>query len=150
VTVVGPGGAGKTRLAVEAAGRRRGEVCFVDLGPLAPGAGAAELAHAVLTSLGVRDTALPARGLGPAPGPGPDPVDRLVAALPGQRLLLLDNCEHVVTAAAAVADRLLAARTGLRILATSREPLGITGEALCPLSGLPVPPPDAAPQDVAA
>lgn len=76
------------------------------------------------------------------------PTDRLAAALADWSLLLLDNCEHVVTGAAQFVGRLLATRRSVRVLATSREPLGITGEALCPLSGLPVPPPDASPAEV--
>ncbi|MBM0207430.1 hypothetical protein JNW90_33970 [Micromonospora sp. STR1s_5] len=53
---------------------------------------------------------------------------------------MLDNCEHVLVDAARLAARLLSACPALRVLATSREPLGLAGEALCPLSGLTVPP----------
>ncbi|MEU4156774.1 BTAD domain-containing putative transcriptional regulator [Actinoplanes sp. NPDC026670] len=133
VTLHGPGGAGKTRLAAEAAARHDGDVWFVELA----GAGPDGVPSAVQAALGLRDVLVnPPRQSPSAPGV----VDRLVAALVDRRLLLvLDNCEHVIDAAAALAARLLAGAAGLRILATSREPLGITGEALLPVGGLPVP-----------
>nr|WP_226899141.1 BTAD domain-containing putative transcriptional regulator [Nonomuraea phyllanthi] len=109
------------------------EACFVDLTPVD---GAGLVAGAVLAALGLRESALrpPAAGL-------PDPVERLVAALAEQRLLLiLDNCEHVVEEVAALCRRLLADCPGLTILATSREPLGLTGEHLVPLAPLPADP----------
>jgi predicted ATPase/DNA-binding SARP family transcriptional activator len=156
VTLHGPGGAGKTRLAVEAAGRQDGEVCFVELAALRPpGSEAASPDHAgpaasgeqgpgddvpraVLGALGLREAGL--RG-------SADPRDatqRLLAALADRRLLVvLDNCEHVIAEAALLAARILAAAPGVRVLATSREPLGITGEALCPVFGLAVPPDEA-------
>ena len=133
VTLTGPGGAGKTRLAIEAGGRQPGEVCFVDLAPVGAGA---EVPLAVLTALGLREAGL----LSPAGGPGPPALERITAALAGRRLLLiLDNCEHVLDEAAALARRLLGGSPRLRVLATSREPLGITGEALCPVAMLGVP-----------
>ena len=71
-----------------------------------------------------------------------DALGRLLAALAGQRaLLVLDNCEHLVAAAAALADRVLAACPEVRILATSREPLNITGEALWTVGPLTCPGP---------
>jgi predicted ATPase/DNA-binding SARP family transcriptional activator len=133
VTLHGPGGAGKTRLAVEAAGRFAGDVCFVELAALSDGA---DVPQAALHALGLRDAGLRA----PADRHR-DATDRLVAALADRRLLLvLDNCEHLVTDAARLATRLLRACPMSRILATSREPLGLTGEALCPVSGLTLPP----------
>ncbi|MGH3074644.1 MAG: ATP-binding protein, partial [Gaiellales bacterium] len=143
VTLLGPGGAGKTRLAVEAAGQEKGEVCFVDLAPICPGPGddvgpAGAVVQAVIESLGLREAGL----FGQAPGHQPDPTGRLVAALHERRILLiLDNCEHVVDDAARLAHRLLGDCPGLRVLATSREALGITGESLCPLPPLALPPP---------
>ncbi|KDN16730.1 BTAD domain-containing putative transcriptional regulator [Amycolatopsis rifamycinica] len=129
VTLTGPGGTGKTRLAVEAAAAQAGPVAFVELAPH----GGADIAGAVLTALGLREST---RG-----GPQ-EPVERLVAALRDRPVLLvLDNCEHVVDVAARLAARLLAACPGLRVLATSREPLGITGEQLAPVPRLAVPPP---------
>ncbi|MEU6786545.1 BTAD domain-containing putative transcriptional regulator [Nonomuraea angiospora] len=128
VTLTGPGGTGKTRLAVEASGRVPGEVCFVDLSALSDGA---QVAPAVAAALGLRES-------------GP-PEDRLVAALADRPVLvILDNCEQVVAGAAGLAHRLLAACPALRILATSREALGITGEVLFPVGQLAVPAPDAA------
>ncbi|GAA4390885.1 BTAD domain-containing putative transcriptional regulator [Actinomadura verrucosospora] len=137
VTLLGPGGAGKTRLAIEAAARDGGEVCFVDLAPVVSG----DVGKALLGALGLREA-----GMRPAPGEQPpDAVERLVTALEGRRVLLvLDNCEHVVAAVAELAHRLLSACPELRVLATSREALAITGEALRPLPPLELPPPGAA------
>ncbi|WP_250001658.1 BTAD domain-containing putative transcriptional regulator [Actinoplanes sp. M2I2] len=117
VTLVGPGGAGKTRLAVEfAAGQ---DPWFVRLADVA---GPALVPAAVAAAVGVRGAT----------------TDAIATAL-GDRsgLLLLDNCEHVVAAAADVAFALLARCPGLRVLATSREPLSIDGERLLPVSPLP-------------
>jgi predicted ATPase len=130
VTLVGPGGAGKTRLAIEAA-RDAADVSFVDLSAVSDG-----VARAVLGALGLRES-----GLLPSSVEQPDVVDRLVAALaerPG--LLVLDNCEQVVAEAASLVHRLLAECPRLRILATSREPLGITGETLHFLAPLEIEP----------
>ncbi|WP_433256606.1 BTAD domain-containing putative transcriptional regulator [Streptosporangium sp. CA-135522] len=136
ITVIGPGGTGKTRLAIEAAGRARREACFVDLSPLD---GGDQVPHAVLGALGLRETGFPSPH-------APDPARRLVSALAEQELLLiLDNCEHVIAAAAALTRALLGGCPGLSVLATSREPLGITGETLVPLVPLATPPPDSSP-----
>ncbi|MFJ4878693.1 BTAD domain-containing putative transcriptional regulator [Streptomyces sp. NPDC088745] len=123
VTLTGPGGAGKTRLAQEAAERRRGQVCYVELAPVRDAAG---LPYAVLAALGVRESGFPDRA------GGADALERLLSALaacPGL-LVVLDNCEHLVEGAAALAVRLLGAHPDLRVLATSREALSITGETL--------------------
>ncbi|MFF3438960.1 BTAD domain-containing putative transcriptional regulator [Streptosporangium sp. NPDC002721] len=160
ITIIGPGGTGKTRLAIEAAGRGRREVCFVDLsaldgpvssggpgspgGPVTPGGrvpsgGGDQVARAVFGALGLREPGFH------SPRPA-DLVEHLAAALAGQEpLLVLDNCEHVNAAVATLARRLLGECPGLAVLATGREPLDITGETLVPLAPLEAPPPDASP-----
>ncbi|MFG3581776.1 AfsR/SARP family transcriptional regulator [Micromonospora chersina] len=145
-TLTGPGGAGKTRLAVESgravAGRFPDGVWLV---PLAPVTDPAEVPQAALAALGLREQALLARAGRGGPEPA-DPVGRLVDALAGRAvLLLLDNCEHLLDATADLTERLLTACPGLRVLATSREPLGITGEALRPVESLALPPAGADP-----
>jgi predicted ATPase len=118
VTIIGTGGAGKTRLAIESALRVPSAI-LVELAPV----GAGEVLGAVLTASGreIRKAELPAEvGI----------RERLIDQLAGRDLLLvLDNCEHVVSEAALVAQDLLTTLPGLRILATSREPLAIAGEA---------------------
>ncbi|HXP57782.1 MAG TPA: BTAD domain-containing putative transcriptional regulator, partial [Streptosporangiaceae bacterium] len=139
VTLTGPGGAGKTRLALEAAVLKAPEMpdgaWFV---PLAPVRDATDIPQTVLTALGVAE---PVRITETGLVLPPPPLDRLAEALTSQRLLLvLDNCEHVIDAVARLAARVLADAPGVRILATSREPLGVTGETLCPVPSLPLPP----------
>jgi predicted ATPase len=162
VTLVGPGGAGKTRLAVETArrlldagGERQGEEWAGGELPgglpdgawlveLAPVTAAADIPQAVFAALGLREqvvlNALRMRGV--ADG---SPTQRLTAALAGRRLLLvLDNCEHLLDPAAALAEEVLGACPQVRILATSREPLAITGETLWAVEPLALPPADLA------
>ncbi|MFD9521739.1 ATP-binding protein [Streptomyces sp. NPDC059979] len=101
---------------------------------LAPLSAEVDVPQAVWNALALRDQAS-------ATG---DPLDRLAAALRTRTaLLVLDNCEHLIGAAAELADRLLGECPGLGILATSREPLGLTGEALWPVRPLALPPRDA-------
>lgn len=115
ITLTGPGGAGKTRLALQSAGP---EAIFVDLAPVK------DVPAATLQALGLKETVLA-------------PEDRLTLALRERdALLILDNCEHVIVQAAQLAQHLLSTCPSLRILATSREPLGITGETLCPVPPL--------------
>jgi predicted ATPase/transcriptional regulator with XRE-family HTH domain len=120
VTLVGPGGIGKTRLALQVAAEVTPQyahgVWFVDLAPLAD---QDAVVAAVASAVGVQ-----ADGRRPL-------LDTLVSVLRTKRLLLvMDNCEHVVGACAKVADVLLKACSEVRILATGREPLGVVGEAL--------------------
>lgn len=142
VTLLGPGGAGKTRLAMEAA-QPMGEAMpdGVWVAELAPATDAAGVTQSLISALDVRDGVPAAPSAATAPL---DPVDRLVRTLHGKRLLIvLDNCEQVIEPAAFLADRLLAECPGVTILATSREPLGITGEITWILPPLAVPPPGA-------
>ncbi|HVS78256.1 MAG TPA: winged helix-turn-helix domain-containing protein [Steroidobacteraceae bacterium] len=134
VTVVGTGGIGKTRLGFEAARAMLEE--FPDgvwLAELAPLTDPDLVASAINTALGLQS------------GAGRWTSERLAAALRGRRLLLvLDNCEHVIAAAAREAEALLGAVPGARILATSQEPLGLDGECTYRLSPLEFPSEDTA------
>ncbi|MFE0047486.1 AfsR/SARP family transcriptional regulator [Streptomyces albireticuli] len=156
VTLLGPGGAGKTRLSQEAAeaaaagpeglqGPGSGApawpdgVWFAELAPLDdPGT----VPEAVLTALGGRETVV--RG-GTAEGvraatDAADPLARLVEhCAPRRMLLVLDNCEHVVDAAARLTETVLAHCPGVTVLATSREPLAVPGEQVRPVEPLPDP-----------
>jgi predicted ATPase len=130
VSVVGPGGCGKTRLAIEVS--QRGAValksfCFVDLSGLSD----PELVPvAALTALGLTEA------------PGASPLETLVALLAERELVvILDNCEHLIAACAALVVALISHCPGLRLLATSRERLGVTGEAVVDLGGLELPGP---------
>ncbi|MQY11191.1 hypothetical protein SRB5_13050 [Streptomyces sp. RB5] len=137
VTLTGPGGAGKTRLAQEAADRAR-HPDGVWLAELAPVDDPDAVAPAVLSALGAREAVL--RGTAADALRPTDPLERLVEHCAPRRLLLvLDNCEHLVEAAAALAERLLTACPGVTVLATSREPLAVPGEAVRPLAPLPDP-----------
>ena len=129
VTVTGPGGSGKTRLAGEVARQVAGR--FADgawLAELGTVQNPAQVPVVVAAALGVREQ----RGLSAA--------EALARALTRQQLLLvLDNCEHVIGAAAALCAGLLAACDDVRILATSREPLRVGGEARYRLAPLALP-----------
>ncbi|MFD7167506.1 BTAD domain-containing putative transcriptional regulator [Streptomyces violascens] len=135
VTLTGPGGAGKTRLAVEAADAVAGEwgdgVWLVELAPVRD---AVSLAEAVLTALGARETRL----VGPAETTPRDPLAQLLAHCGRLRtLIVLDNCEQVVDAAAELVQDLLTACPDVTVLATSREPLGVPGERVMAIGPLP-------------
>ena len=130
VTLVGPGGIGKTRLsgvvAEETSAGYPGGVAFVDLVPVRAGF----LAQAVAAVLGVVE--------GPQQPLESAIADRLRQA---GSLLVLDNCEHVIDAAAQFVDRLLANNADVRVLATSRERLGVADERVVEVG--PLPPDDA-------
>jgi predicted ATPase len=129
VTVTGPGGMGKTRLAGEVARRVAGR--FADgawLAELAPVQDPAQVAAQVAAALGVREQ------------PGVPAAETVVRVLARQQLLLvLDNCEHLIGAAAQLCAGLLAACDDVRVLATSREPLRVAGEARYRLGSLALP-----------
>ncbi|MGW4380000.1 ATP-binding protein [Kitasatospora sp. NPDC004531] len=144
-TLTGPGGSGKTRLSVEAGRREQdaarwpGGIWQIELAPLED---PAAVPDAVAAALGLRETVLHTGGTvaEAIEGGRKDPASRLVDHLGRRRvLLLLDNCEHVVQAAADLADRLLADCPGVTVLATSREPLGVPGETVLPVEPLPDP-----------
>lgn len=146
VTIVGPGGAGKTRLASEAAARiEDGAPDGIWLVELASVTDVADLPQTVLGSLGLREAHLLDRR---AQLSSRDATSRLLESLADKSaLLILDNCEHLVEGSARLTDNLLAQCPKLRVLTTSREPLGIFGETLLVLSPLGQPPPDARPAE---
>ncbi|WP_344219997.1 BTAD domain-containing putative transcriptional regulator [Kribbella sancticallisti] len=142
-TLIGPGGAGKTRLATETARTLLGDLpdgaWLVELAAIGADG---DVAQATLTGLGLRDALL-------GETPDAEPTDRLIAAIREREvLLILDNCEHVIESAAAFAHRVLGECRRLRILATSREPLGITGEVLWPVAPLGLPDANAGPGEI--
>ena len=128
VTLVGPAGAGKTRLAAEVVARLRHalgpRLWWVDLASVA----SARAVAAVATALGVREV------------PGRTPADLVVSHIgEDQALLALDNCEHVLEEVAGLAAHVLQDTARARLLCTSREALRIAGELVWPLGGLPLP-----------
>ncbi|GAA3392590.1 ATP-binding protein [Cryptosporangium minutisporangium] len=136
VSIVGPGGLGKTRLATAVA--RQADQRAVSVVSLAGLTDATEVERTVAAAVATAEPP-PVAGLGPVPTP-PDVVTGIVQALgPGPTLLVLDNCEHVLAGAAELAGALVAATDRVRILTTSRTPLGLSSEALYALPELPLP-----------
>jgi predicted ATPase/DNA-binding CsgD family transcriptional regulator len=128
VTVTGPGGVGKTRVALRAAAQLAGQfshgVCLAELSSLRD---AELLPNTVASCLGLAEAA------------GRSQLDTVIDYLRDRKLLLiLDTCEHLVDACAMLADVLLRATTGVTVLATSRQPLDVPGEYACAISPLPV------------
>jgi predicted ATPase len=164
VTLTGPGGVGKTRLAVETARSLTGQygdgVWLVELAAITPTASLAALDRSDAIDQGpggtgesvaaqlVRVTATALRLAEAALAPAEDVdelVERLAAALRDRHsLLVLDNCEHVIEPVAKLTELLLRAAAGLRVLATSREPLELPGELLWEVPPLELPDPAAA------
>jgi predicted ATPase/class 3 adenylate cyclase len=136
VTLTGVGGVGKTRLALGVAGSVAPE--FADgcwLVELAPVSGGDEVVKVVASAL-----------RSPTAG-----SDALAAYLAERRVLVvLDNCEHVIDAAAGLVDVVLASAPDVHVLVTSREPLGLDGELVRRVSSLPVPDTDASPDETRA
>ncbi|MET7335131.1 BTAD domain-containing putative transcriptional regulator [Nonomuraea sp. NPDC005650] len=139
VTLTGSGGVGKTRLSMDVAAPMAETLTdgawLVELGALRPGLPdeRESLTDLVMAVLDLRDGGA---------GPREAPADRLARALRTRRLLLvLDNCEHVIEPVAELTGLLLRAVPGLRVLATSREPLGLAGEVVWPVPPLEVPGP---------
>ena len=134
VSLVGPGGVGKTRLAVRvAAGLARGFADGARMAPLAEVRDPALVATAVLAALDLRDQA------------GTAPLALLRSFLADKELLLvLDNCEHLIDAAAELVDEVIRAAPAVRVIATSREPLCVDGEHVLPVTPLELPSPNAA------
>ena len=138
-TLIGPGGAGKTRLATETARTLLADLpdgaWLVELAAIGADG---DVAQSTLAGLGLRDALL-------GDTPDAEPTERLIAAVrEREALLILDNCEHLIGSVATFAERVLGECRRLRILATSREPLGITGEALWPVEPLALPAADTA------
>ena len=134
LTFTGPGGVGKTRLALELAYRARGGfpdgVWLAQLTDLSIGAGVADVESAVISALGVSDQS------------ATHPRDKLLSFLRDRKLMLvIDNCEHVLPPVRAVLPVMLREAPQLRVVATSREPLGIAGELLRPVRPLSIPDP---------
>ncbi len=140
-TVIGPAGSGKSRLAAETARTLLDELpdgaWLVELAAIRANGTVADVAQTTLAGLSLRDALL-------GGAPNAKLTDRLIAAIrEREALLILDNCEHVIEPTAVFAHRVLGECRRLRILATSREPLGITGEALWHVEPLALPAEDA-------
>ncbi len=134
VTLTGPGGVGKTRLAFEVAAGLQGfgdGVYFVDLAPITD---PSLVPNAVMMALALSDEA------------GHSPLETITAHLDTRTaFLVLDNCEHLIEACSHLAHHLLVRCPNLRILAASREVLGISGEAIYPVPPMALPYPNALP-----
>jgi predicted ATPase len=130
VTIVGPGGIGKTTVAISSASQVAESeigVCFVDFAPIQD---PALVGARIAAALGSERSAV-------------DPASYVLSHLAEKRrLLVLDNCEHIAEAAAEIAEAILRSAPRVRIIATSREPLRAEGEVVHRLGGLTCPPGD--------
>lgn len=149
VTLLGPGGVGKTRLATELGLRRLDRtgrpVHLVELAGLRDDA---DVLPAVLAALGLREVSLVDRAGYPL---SRTPIERLRDLLAdSDALIVVDNCEHLVDAVAQVVHEIVTASAEVRVLATSRTPLAVDGEAVHPLPALALPPDGAGPLDYPA
>jgi predicted ATPase/class 3 adenylate cyclase len=134
VTLVGTGGIGKTRLAIELAAELLEDYGYVWLAELASITDRDLVAQTLMTAIDVREQA------------GRSPIDALIDYFaPKSALVILDNCEHLVESCAILAEALLEACPKLKIIATSREHLGVPGEASWRVPSLPVPDPERLP-----
>ncbi|MFW5419227.1 winged helix-turn-helix domain-containing protein [Nocardiopsis sp. CNT-189] len=149
LTLVGPGGAGKTRLSVEVGGRLAADrpdlvpdgVWFVDLSSLRAEGG---VPVTLLDVVGMRERVVSPLQI----AEHTDPIERALEVFGDKRLLLIvDNCEHLIDEVTDVVARMLPACPGVRIMATSREPIGITGERLLAVPPLELPPEGAAAEE---
>ncbi len=120
VTLVGPGGVGKTTLAMEVAARSPGEVVVLRLAPLVD---PAAVVHALRSATGLVDA-------------GPAEADLVAGVAALDALVVIDNCEHLVAEAARIVDAVAAHNGPVRMLATSRERLGVPGEQVLPIAPL--------------
>lgn len=141
LTLTGPGGIGKTRLALRVAAELIAEVpdgaWLVELAPIVE---PTQVPYALAQALGLRAKPVDALESAPVDQPDQDGLALIVEHLRDQYLLvILDNCEHLVQACAELAERLLRASPRLRILATSREALGVVGETSYPVPALSLP-----------
>jgi predicted ATPase/DNA-binding SARP family transcriptional activator len=140
VTLTGAGGCGKTRLAMEVASELlenfRDGVWLVELEAVSD---SAQVPQSLGSALGIREGVAPGVG-----GQAPQTVmDKLIGYLGGKEMLVvLDNCEHLIEACAQVTENVLRSAPGVRVLATSRERLGVGGEVLWPVPPLGLPKPE--------
>ncbi|WP_344770306.1 BTAD domain-containing putative transcriptional regulator [Aeromicrobium panaciterrae] len=134
VTIMGPGGVGKTRLSIETARRAADafdEICLVELAPVT---GGDDIVSTILSALGLLEISVTDRRTSGGPT---DERTRLIDALSSLRMLLiLDNCEHLIDDVAAVTEDLLTHAAKLVVITTSREPLRILGEYVYPVDPL--------------
>jgi predicted ATPase/DNA-binding SARP family transcriptional activator len=144
LTIVGPGGVGKSRLVAEVAAQAESAGETVRIVELADVRDPADVPAAVLAALGSRETRLLDTGARSFDGATRDSLSQRVRDALGDHrgTVVLDNCEHLIDAVAHVADAITSGSADVRVITTSREPLAITGEVLCPIGPLRTAPSD--------